>query len=223
MDWRSCVQSPSSTAKIDAWLFNVLVLQTWFNLQSKETRNSIGTANFKGSMLDLFFFSINKTCRLNSRRCHCNIIYWFPFEMFAFTVPLAEDVLCDWAHPDCSVARERAPYLPLGATRSCVHISSWAVTHSRGERVLSWGQHLCSPAKKARRALRGQAAVQHSTLCVASTQAKRWAGKKTIKRILYVCCLVAALCLFHRIFSKFSREKALERKLYFDYTTSLWT
>lgn len=118
--------------------------------------------------------------------------------MFAFTVPLAEDVLCDWAHPDCSVARERAPYLPLGATRSCVHISSWAVTHSRGERVLSWGQHLCSPAKKARLALRGQAAVQHSMLCVASTQAKRWAGKKTIKRILYVCSLVAALCLFHR-------------------------
>lgn len=118
--------------------------------------------------------------------------------MFAFTVPLAEDVLCDWAHPDCSVARERAPYLPLGATRSCVHISSWAVTHSRGERVLSWGQHLCSPAKKARLALRGQAAVQHSMLCVASTQAKRWAGKKTIKRIQYVCSLVAALCLFHR-------------------------
>lgn len=67
--------------------------------------------------------------------------------------------------------RERAPYLPLGATRSCVHISSRAVTHSRGERVLSWGQHLCSPAKKARLALRGQAAVQHSVLCAASIQA----------------------------------------------------
>lgn len=92
--------------------------------------------------------------------------------MFACTVPPAEDVLRDWAHPDCSVVRERAPYLPLGATRSCVHISSRAVTHSRGERVLSWGQHLCSPAKKARLALRGQAAVQHSMLCAASIQAR---------------------------------------------------
>lgn len=92
--------------------------------------------------------------------------------MFACTVPPAEDVLHDWAHPDCSVARERAPYLPLGATRSCVHISSRAVTHSRGERALSWGQHLCSPAKKARLTLRGQAAVQHSMLCAASTQAR---------------------------------------------------
>lgn len=90
--------------------------------------------------------------------------------MFACTVPPAEDVLRDWAHPDCSVVRKRAPYLPLGATRSWVHISSRAVTHSRGERVLSWGQHLCSPAKKARLALRGQAAVQHSTLCAASIQ-----------------------------------------------------
>lgn len=92
--------------------------------------------------------------------------------MFACTVPPAEDVLHDWAHPDCSVVRERAPYLPLGATRSCVHISSRAVTHSRGERVLSWGQHLCSPAKKARLALKGQAAVQHSVLCAASSQAR---------------------------------------------------
>lgn len=86
-----------------------------------------------------------------------------------------------WAHPDCSVVRERAPCLPLGATRSCVHISSRAVTHSRGERVLSWGQHLCSPAKKARQTLRGQAAVQHSALCAASAKgpsrrAQRLAG-----------------------------------------------
>lgn len=93
--------------------------------------------------------------------------------MFACTVPPAEDVLCDWAHPDCRAVRERAPYLPSGATRSCVHISGRAVTHSRGERVLSWGQHLCSPAKKARQALRGQAAVQHSVLCVASIQAEK--------------------------------------------------
>lgn len=60
----------------------------------------------------------------------------------------------------------------MGATRSCVHISSRAVTHSRGERVLSWGQHLCSPAKKARLALWEQAAVQHSMLCAASLQAR---------------------------------------------------
>lgn len=158
-------------AKIDSWLFNVLVLQTGFNLQSKETRNSTGTANFKNLQQVRFFFT-NKTCRLNGGCLHRNIICCFTFEMFACTVPTAEDVLHDWAHPDCSVVRERAPYLPLGATRSCVHISSRAVTHSRGERVLSWGQHLCSPAKKARLALRGQAAVQHSMLCAASTQAR---------------------------------------------------
>lgn len=90
--------------------------------------------------------------------------------MFACTVPPAEDVLGDQAHPHCDVVRERAPYLPSGATRSCVHISSRAVTHSRGERVLSWGQHLCSPAKKARLTLRGRAAVQHSRLCAASVR-----------------------------------------------------
>lgn len=54
---------------------------------------------------------------------------------------------------------------------------SRAVTHSRGERVLSWGQHLCSPAKKARLALRERAAVQHSMLCAASLQGREW--KKT--------------------------------------------
>lgn len=95
--------------------------------------------------------------------------------MFTCNAPPKEDVLHDRAHPDCSVVKECAPYLPLGATRSCVHISSRPVTHSRGERVLSWGQHLCSPAKKARRALRGQAAVQHSVLCVASLQTG-WEG-----------------------------------------------
>lgn len=92
----------------------------------------------------------------------------------------AEDVLCDWGHPDCGVARERAPCLPSGATRSCVHISSRAVTHSRGERVLSWGQHLCSPAKKARPTLGGQAAVQHSgALCRIRTRARRRRARRS--------------------------------------------
>lgn len=124
------------------------------------------------NLLQVRFFFTNKICRLNGGGLHRNIIYCFTFEMFACTVPPTEDVLHDWAHPDCSIVRERAPYLPLGATRSCVHISSRAVTHSRGERVLSWGQHLCSPAKKARQALKGQAAVQHSMLCAASSQAR---------------------------------------------------
>lgn len=106
----------------------------------------------------------------------CNVIFPFTCELFACTVPPAEGVRRDWAHPDCGVVRERAPYLPLRATRSRVHISGRPVTHSRGERVLSWGQHLCSPAKKARVSLRGQAAAQHSVHCVASLQARlqRW-------------------------------------------------
>lgn len=120
----------------------------------------------------LDFSLTRKTCKLNGRHFHRNIIYWFTFEMFACTVLSTEDVLCDWGHPDSGAVRERAPYLPSGATRSCVHISGRAVTHSRGERALSWGQHLCSPAKKARLALRGQAVVQHSRLCVASIQAE---------------------------------------------------
>lgn len=57
----------------------------------------------------LDFFYTNKTCRLNVGRLHRNIICRFTFEMFACTVPPAEDVLRDWAHPDCSVVRERAP------------------------------------------------------------------------------------------------------------------
>lgn len=76
--------------------------------------------------------------------------------------------------------RERAPCLPSGATRSCVHISSRAVTHSRGERVLSWGQHLCSPAKKARPTLGGQAAVQHSSaLCRIHKRARRGRARRS--------------------------------------------
>lgn len=110
--------------------------------------------------------------------------------MFACTVPPAEDVLHDWAHPDCSVVRERAPYLPLGATRSCVHNSSRAVTHSRGERFLSWGQHLCSPAKKARLVSQrtGSSSTQHALCCIYTGQSggtQRWAEgmlKQTVER-----------------------------------------
>lgn len=203
---RAPLQQPKST--LDYLMFLFYKPGLICRAKKQETQS----ADLKESMLD-FFFSINKTCRLNSRRCHCNIIHWFTFEMFAFTVPLVEDVLCDWAHPDCSVARERAPYLPSGATRSCVHISSWAVTHSRGERVLSWGQHLCSPAKKARLALRGQAAVQHSVLCVASTQAERWAAKRQKHSVR----LAAALCWFHRRTFLANSVERKERKL------SLWT
>lgn len=67
----SLLQKPK---KIHHWLFNVLVLQTVFNLLSKETRNSIGTSNFKGPPLPLFFFSPIKTCRLDGRCFHCNTI-----------------------------------------------------------------------------------------------------------------------------------------------------
>lgn len=45
-------------AKIDSWLFNVLVLQTGPNLQSKETRNRTGRANFKN--FTRFYFSQTK-------------------------------------------------------------------------------------------------------------------------------------------------------------------
>lgn len=45
-------------AKIDSWLFNVLVLQTGPNLQSKETRNRTGRANFKN--FTRFYFSKTK-------------------------------------------------------------------------------------------------------------------------------------------------------------------
>lgn len=88
--------------------------------------------------------------------------------MFACTVAAVEDVLLHWGHPDCSIVREFLPPFAsrLGATRSCVHNSSGAVTHSRGGRVLSWGHHLCSPAKKARQDPGGRAAIPHSGLCV---------------------------------------------------------
>lgn len=88
--------------------------------------------------------------------------------MFACTVAAVEDVLLHWGHPDCSIVREFLPPFASrsGATRSCVHNSSGAVTHSRGGRVLSWGHHLCSPAKKARQDPGGRAAIPHSGLCV---------------------------------------------------------
>lgn len=47
-------------AKIDSWLFIVLVLQTGPNLQSKETRNSTGIANFKNLQQAGFFFTKQK-------------------------------------------------------------------------------------------------------------------------------------------------------------------
>lgn len=147
---RALLQRPKSTLDHLMFLFNKPGLICRAKKQEIQMARLI-RFNLKHGV----FLFTNKNLQADCRRFQRNIIYWLTFEMFACTVPPVEDVLCDWAHPDCSVVRERAPYLPLGATRSYVHISSRAVTHSRGERVLSWGQHLCSPAKKARLPLRG--------------------------------------------------------------------